>query len=141
MKYTKCVTLIAVLLCLVCLPALSQDFYNVKYLKNYDGDTYTFDLGENIPELFRTMPLRLFGIDTPEIRAKNLDEKAKGQEVRDFARDELKNAQQINLIGCKGDKYFRILCRVSYDGKDLTDELLKRNMGYPYFGGKKEQRF
>lgn len=120
------------------LPALAQqDFHNVKYVKNYDGDTYTFDLGKDVPELFRTMPLRLYGIDTPEIRTKNAIEKQKAIQVRDFAQGELRNAKVINLVDCKGDKYFRLLCSVRYDGKDLTQELLKRKMGYEYFGGKK----
>jgi len=120
------------------LPTCAQDFNNVKFIKNHDGDTFTFDLGDSLPELFRTMPLRLYGIDTPEVGTKNLCEKSKGLMVRDFAHNELTNAKQINLVDCSKDKYFRILCRVNYDGKDLTNELLNRNYGYAYFGEKKK---
>lgn len=120
-------------------PAFADDFNNVRFIKNHDGDTFTFDLGIGLPELFREMPLRLYGIDTPEVGTKNPYEKAKGLMVRDFAYNELINAKQINLVNCDKDKYFRILCRVDYDGKDLTNELLKRGYGYEYFGGTKKK--
>lgn len=130
---------IITLICLFLIkPVFAEDFNNVKFLKNHDGDTFTFDLGNNLPELFRTMPLRLYGIDTPEVGTKNLCEKQKGVIVRDFAHNELINAKQINLVDCSKDKYFRILCRVSYDGKDLTNELLQRGYGYEYYGKKKK---
>lgn len=128
---------------LICLflisPVFAQDFNNVKFIRNHDGDTFIFDLGCNVPELFREMPLRLYGIDTPEVRTKNQAEKAKGLIVKEFAHNELANAKQINLINCGKDKYFRINCRVNYDGKDLTTELLKRGYGYEYYGGKKKK--
>ena len=115
----------------------AQDFNDVKYIRNYDGDTLNFDLGDDIPQLFRKMPLRLYGIDTPEIKAKSEIERTKAIEVRDFVTQEMKNAKRIDLLDCSKGKYFRILCNVSYDGKNLTNELLKRKMGYEYFGGKK----
>lgn len=130
--------LILLILCSSLQAAFAQDFNDVKFIRNHDGDTFVFDLGCNLPELFRTMPLRLYGIDTPEVGTKNVCEKAKGLVVRDFAKDELTNAKQINLVDCSKDKYFRILCRVNYDGKDLTQELLNRNYGYAYFGDKKK---
>lgn len=116
------------------LPAFAQDFYNVKFIKNYDGDTFTFDLGSGLPDLFRTIPVRLYGIDTPEIKSRT---KA-ATDARDFAHNEITNAKQVNLVECSKDKYFRILCKIQYDGKDLTTELLNRDMGYAYYGGKKQ---
>ena len=117
--------------------AQAEDFYNVKYISNYDGDTINFDLGENLPNIFRYIPLRLYGIDTPEIKTKNIEEKIKAQCAKDFVKNELINSQEINLINCKKDKYFRINCSVIYDGKNLTEILLKNNLGYQYYGGHK----
>lgn len=131
--------LLLIIILLIGSVSLAQDFNNVKFIRNHDGDTFWFDLGSNVPELFRTMPLRLYGIDTPEVGTKNPCEKRKGLMVRDFAHNELTNAKQINLVDCSKDKYFRILCRVNYDGKDLTQELLKRGYGYEYYGGTKEK--
>lgn len=117
----------------------AQTFCNVKYLSNYDGDTIRFDLGENLPPIFRYIPLRLQGIDTPEIKGKTESERKKALIVKQFVKDELSSAKQIDLINCKKDKYFRINCRVEYDGKDLTDILIEKSYGYEYYGGKKMQ--
>ena len=137
-----------VLLCAcLMLPVFAQDFdrnvfnnfVNVKFIRNHDGDTFVFDLGNNLPDLFRTMPVRLYGIDTPEVGTKNLAEKAAGIKARDFVTYEMKSAHKISLVECSKDKYFRLLCRVDYDGKDLTTELINRGYGYAYYGDKKNQ--
>jgi endonuclease YncB( thermonuclease family) len=128
----KCFLLIFLLLIS---PVFAQDFTNVKYLNNYDGDTVTFDLGSDLPNLFRYIPVRLYGVDTPEIKSGN----PTAFIAKDFVKNEMINAHKINLTNCKGDKYFRIDCKVIYDSKDLTSELLKRNYGYEYYGGKKWQ--
>lgn len=118
--------------------ALAQEFKDVKFIKNYDGDTIYFDLGVNLPEFFRFTPLRLYGIDTPEVKSKHAAEKARALLVKEFVHDELTAAKKIDLTNCDKDKYFRILCRVSYDGKDLTNVLIDRGYGYAYFGEKKK---
>ena len=48
-------------------------FYHAKIVKVYDGDTCTceIDLGFNIT---RRVKIRLVGINTPEIRTKDLEE-------------------------------------------------------------------
>ncbi len=134
-----------ILIFIFALPVLSQDFKNVKYISNYDGDTIKFDLGDNLPEIFRYIPLRLYGIDTPEIKSKCTQEKISAQKAKKFVADELTNADTINLTNCKSDKYFRINCCVEYyilnEKKDLTDQLLKNNFGYKYYGGKKQKHF
>lgn len=127
--------LLIIIILLIGSASFAQDFNNVKYIRNYDGDTINFDLGCNLPDLFRYMPLRLYGIDTPEIKSKN----PTAYKARDFVKSELSSAAQINLVNCSSDKYFRILCRVNYDGKDLTNELLKRGYGYEYYGGTKRK--
>lgn len=120
---------------LLCLPVMAQDFNNVKYMSNYDGDTIKFDIGPSVPEIFRFMPTRLYGIDTPEIKSKN----PVALLARNFVKSELKSAKCISLKDCKGDKYFRLNCQIEYDGKNLTQELLKRNYGYEYYGGTKRK--
>ena len=129
--------LIILVIILFCQSAFAEDFNNVKFIRNHDGDTITFDLGPTIPPLWRKSRVRLQGIDTPEVSTENQAEKTKGLMVRDFVCNELVNAKIINLRNCSLDKYGRPLCAVNYDEKDLTNELLKRNYGYAYFGEKK----
>ena len=121
------------------LQALSADFNNVKFIKNHDGDTMIFDLGANLPNIFRFIPVRLYGIDTPEVSTKNQAEKARGLMVQKFVNYSLSNSQFISLVNCKDDKYFRLNCTVIYDNKNLTTELLNRGFGYAYFGGTKQK--
>lgn len=52
---------------------------------------------------------------------------------------ELSTSKIIILKDCKRDKYFRILARIDYDGKDLTTELLSRGYGYAYYGDTKKK--
>ncbi len=119
--------------------AFATDFNNVKYLSNYDGDTIRFDLCGDYPYLFRFMPMRLYGIDTPEIKTHDKAEKRAALKAKNFVKKELSNAKVINLKNCKKDKFFRLLCCVEYDKKDLTQELLKRNYGYAYYGKRKQK--
>lgn len=85
------------------------------------------------------MPLRLYGIDTPELRSKSQKERRAAYKAKKFVQRRLSHAKVINLKDCKKDKYFRLNCRVEYDGKDLTQELLKRKYGYEYYGGAKQK--
>ena len=85
------------------------------------------------------MHLRLYGIDTPELSSKNKKERRRALKAKKFVQQKLKGAKMINLKDCRKDKYFRLNCRVEYDNKDLTKELLKRHYGYEYYGGKKPE--
>lgn len=81
----------------------------------------------------------MWGIDTPEMRSSNIQEKIAAVDSRNFTEEFLRNTS-IELEDCQRDKYFRILCKVkNSDGKYLHDELIKRSLGKPYFGAKKEE--
>jgi endonuclease YncB( thermonuclease family) len=117
-----------------------SNFENVKYLGNYDGDTIKFDIEGVHPLLGDNINVRVFGIDTPEIRAKTECEKKRAVESKEYVRNELGNSKKIQLIDCKRGKYFRIVCRVVYDEIDLSTRLLKLGLAIPYDGGSKPQK-
>jgi micrococcal nuclease len=60
--------------------------YKLEITSIYDGDTLNgvVDLGFNIR---MDVKIRLGRIDTPELRTKDLDEKARGYAARDFLRE------------------------------------------------------
>lgn len=116
-----------------------SQFNCVKLVKNYDADTITFRL-PNTTEFFSTMSVRVYGLDTPEIRGKTDCEKELAKSAKEFVKSELEKAKVISLKNVQGDKYFRLLANVEYDGKDLTKELLSRGLAYEYFGDKKQER-
>ena len=116
---------------------VAADFPGVGYVRCYDGDTCTFNIA-NIPEIFgEKISVRIAGIDTPEIRGKCEHEKSRAKEARDFVRELLFEAKQIDLTSCERGKYFRLVCNVIVDGKDLAEILLENGYARKYDGGKR----
>ncbi len=111
----------------------------VRFVKNYDADTITVDIDSVHPLFGKQIPVRVLGIDSPEIKSKNKCESRLAQVAREFVHNQLKAAKQISLVNVQRDKYFRILADVQYDKKSLTQELLQRKMAYPYDGGTKQK--
>ena len=56
-----------------------HNFRCVRYIKNYDADTITFEIPLVHPLLGKNISIRVNGVDTPEIRTKNKCEKEKGK--------------------------------------------------------------
>jgi endonuclease YncB( thermonuclease family) len=88
------------------------------------------------------IPIRVEGIDTPEIKGKCQKEKDLAYEARDLVRALLNNAQTITLSiddnpkEVRG-KYFRIVGRLIADGVDIADLLIERQLAVLYDGGTK----
>jgi len=106
-----------------------------KVCKVYDGDTITTIFkykGE-----YNKWSIRIYGIDTPEIRTSNVEEKAAGIAARDFLQDRILN--KIVRLECKEfDKYGRLLANVFFEDQNISETMIEQNMAKPYFGGKKE---
>lgn len=114
-------------------------FNCVKYLNNYDGDTVTFNIPNTHPLIGEKISVRLYGLDTPEIKTKITCEKEKGRIAKKLVESLLSRAKRIDLINLKRDKYFRILADIQYDGISLKNILLKNDLAYEYFGETKQK--
>ncbi len=135
------------------------NFYDVEYVRNYDGDTINFDIIEGIATEFdlpaalikklAVIPnqIRLKNIDTAEMRPKGRGrtqqdkncEKRVAIKAKEYVRLSLSSAKVINLMSCSKGKYYRMVCDIIYDGKSLSLELLNKGYGYVYQGGTKEK--
>lgn len=115
-------------------------FRCVSYVRNYDGDTVTFNIKDLHPLFGEKINVRLFGVDTPEIRTKDKCEKEKGRVAKKLVNNLLKNAKRIDLENVKRDKYFRILADIKFDEKDLREILIKNGLAYAYFGDTKPNK-
>ncbi|MBF0108786.1 MAG: thermonuclease family protein [Magnetococcales bacterium] len=113
------------------------DLEGVIYLGNYDGDTLRFDIPGTHPLFGEGIPVRVRGVDTPEIRAKCPEEKRMALEARERVRQLLENAKCITLRKTGRDKYFRIVARVVADGMDVGEMLIGAGLAVPYDGGRK----
>jgi micrococcal nuclease len=103
----------------------------------YDGDTFRVDIDSLPPIVGKNIPIRLNGVDTPEIRGKCKYEKDLAIKARDFVRNKLANAKEIKLNNLQRGKYFRVVANVMVDGVNLEQELLDNELAYKYTGGKK----
>lgn len=115
----------------------AETFRCVKYLKNYDGDTVTFEIPDVHPLLGRGISVRVLGVDTPEKNGKKPCERQRARDAQRIVAKLLKNASSIELRRVERDKYFRILAEVWADGRSIGDVLLKNGLAYRYDGGTK----
>ena len=108
-----------------------------KVISVYDGDTFRVNIDSLPPIVGKNIPIRVNGVDTPEIRGKCKYEKYLALEARDFVRGRLANATDIKLTNLQRGKYFRVVANVVVDGVSLEQELLDNKLAYRYYGGKK----
>ena len=77
------------------------------------------------------MKLRLYGIDTPELRG---DEKEAGIVVRDLVREMILNKDvEIHSYKDKQGKYGRYLANIIVDGLDVNQWLVDNGHAKSYF--------
>lgn len=111
----------------------------VRYVKNYDADTVTFEIPNVHPIIGRQISIRVSGVDTPELRTKDKCEKQLGYKAKEYVAHLFKNAKRIDLGNIQRGKYFRIVAEVQIDGEFLSEKLLKKGYAYPYEGGTKKK--
>ena len=110
--------------------------YNATLERVVDGDTVdvTLDLGFSVR--LHKQRCRLAGIDTPESRTRNLDEKKLGLAAKERMKQLCVGQFKIKSLG-KG-KYGRILA-IPYteDGEDICQMMIDEGHAVEYWGGKK----
>ena len=114
--------------------------YKCEVTRVVDGDTIdcVLDLGFSILHKCR---VRLYGIDTPESRTRDLDEKARGKLASKFLQDSIDNGKDIvlrsELKDSKG-KYGRVLGSIVVDDLDINKAMVANNLAVKYFGQSKD---
>jgi len=114
------------------------EYARTELINVYDGDTITvsIDLGFYLHK--KNVKIRLYGINTPEIRTKDKHEKTKGIAVRDWLRERLSKGKfSIKIVG-KG-KYGRWLGILYINGKNIVAEMIKKGLGEEYYGGSRKK--
>ena len=115
---------------------LIQNFNKVSLASVYDGDTFRVHLACKYGVFCKTIPIRVRGVDCPEIKGGSAETKALAKQAKAFSKNFLTSGK-ILLRNCGRDKYFRLLCDVKVNGKSLGEELLKAGHAIPYDGGTK----
>ena len=133
-------------------PPSRKSCYNFRVIsidKVVDGDTIdvTIDLGF---DLYKKERVRVAGVDTPEKRTRNLEEKALGLDATAWIKDKLEGAVdgdddliiRTELDGGVG-KYGRLLGWL-YIGDatvSLNEKMIDEGYAWPYDGGTKNKNF
>ena len=133
-------------------PPSRKSCYNfrvTKIKKVLDGDTIdvVIDLGF---DLAKTERVRIAGVDTPEKRTRNLEEKALGLDATNWLKDKLtqtiKGEDELvvrtELVGGVG-KYGRLLGWLYVGDSDisLNEQMIEEGYAWPYDGGTKQKNF
>ncbi len=142
MRFIKAIALITVLIFTI--PFFSfgggvtyGDFEEVIFIKNYDGDTITVDIPGLHPLIGDDISVRIYGIDTPEIRGKCERERRLAKQAKRVVYQILSQAKKIVLKDVRRGKYFRIVATVKADGVNIADILIQKGLAVPYYGGRK----
>ena len=133
-------------------PPSRKSCYNfrvVKIDKVVDGDTIdvTIDLGF---DLYKKERVRIAGVDTPEKRTRDLEEKALGLDATYWMKKQLEDTIagdeeliiRTELQGGTG-KYGRLLgwLYVGEDAVSLNEQMITEGYAWAYDGGTKQKNF
>lgn len=110
---------------------------DIEIVRVYDGDTFYINVPAWPDIVGKNIAIRIYGIDTPEIRTRRKKEKALGYKAKALVVEAFENCQVIELRNCRRGKYFRIVAEVWLDGNNLADYLIENGLAYYYEGGTK----
>ena len=133
-------------------PPSRKSCYNfrvIKIVKVLDGDTIdvTIDLGF---DLYKKERVRIAGVDTPEKRTRDLEEKALGIDATNWLKEKLtetiKGDEELTIrTELKGGvgKYGRLLgwLYVGESNLSLNEQMITEGYAWEYDGGTKQKDF
>ena len=115
--------------------------YNCKIVKVVDGDTADVDIDLGFGVWLKKQRIRFYGIDTPESRTRDLEEKKYGLMAKEMVLDHLPiGSTQILRTHKDGvGKYGRILGSFVVGDTTLNQMLIDTHNAVAYFGQSKEE--
>jgi len=135
------------------IPPSRKSCYNFRVteiVKVLDGDTIDvlIDLGF---DLFKKERVRIAGVDTPEKRTRDLEEKALGIDATNWLKKKLEDTIagdgdeltiRTELVGGTG-KYGRLLgwLYINEDAVSLNEQMITEGYAWAYDGGTKQKNF
>jgi len=114
--------------------------YSCKVERVVDGDTVDVVLNLGFDIMYKSR-IRLYGIDTPESRTRNLDEKARGKMAGAFLKNAIDSGKKVviqtKLKDSRG-KFGRVLGNIIVDGININQLMINNHHAAAYFGQSKE---
>ena len=113
--------------------------YKVEVTRVVDGDTVDVDIDLGFGMTYKKQRVRLMGIDTPESRTRDLEEKFYGKQSKKFLSSVLKS-KVVTLLSHDKGKFGRIIGELFVEGDDMSVNqlMIRENHAVPYFGQSKD---
>jgi micrococcal nuclease len=111
--------------------------YEAKVIKVVDGDTIDalIDLGF---DMHKSIRVRLVGINSPESRTRDLEEKKLGLAAKARLKEILKSNKNKIILESHGvGKYGRCLGVIKINDTNVNQQLVQEGHAVEYFGGKR----
>jgi len=113
--------------------------YNCKIVKVVDGDTVDVDVDMGWSIWRCGERIRLYGIDTPECRTRDAEEKAAGLLAKAFVEDALHVGKTYKLQTREKGKFGRFLGVIFISDKiSINAALVSEHLAVPYYGQSKQ---
>ena len=110
--------------------------YDCQVTRVVDGDTVKAIICVGFDILYKST-IRLYAIDTPESRTRDLDEKARGNLAKYFLKDSIENGKKVviktHLKDSRG-KFGRVLGTIWVDGVNINQALVENYLAVSYHG-------
>jgi micrococcal nuclease len=112
--------------------------YNCKIVRVIDGDSIILDIDLGFGLWIHGESIRLFGVDCPECRSRDKEEKAAGLLAKDFVKSCLHVGETYKLTTKEKGKFGRYLGTIYLtDENSINAALVKERLAVPYFGQSK----
>ena len=116
--------------------------YRCEVVRIIDGDTIRVDVDLGFGIWSRNETVRLYGIDTPESRTRDLEEKKYGLAAKQFLTNMLNDSGGIKLKSHGKGKFGRILGELwrttNYADKSINEYMVEKHHAAPYHGQSKQ---
>tara|TARA_B100000424_G_scaffold43974_1_gene30055 strand:+ start:861 stop:1283 length:423 start_codon:yes stop_codon:yes gene_type:complete len=118
--------------------------YRCKITRVVDGDTVDVDIDLGFGVWLHKERVRIYGIDTPESRTRDLEEKRYGLAAKEFVKEFVRDKGGSNIVlrtrkyDAKG-KFGRILGDIIVDNVSMSETMIKEHHAVPYYGQSKEE--
>ena len=114
--------------------------YKVYVTKIVDGDTVDVDIDLGFGMIYKKQRVRMMGIDTPESRTRDLEEKFYGKASKAHL-TKILNGQDVQLVSHDKGKFGRILGELYIGNSNFSvnQQMIKEYHAVPYFGQSKDE--
>ena len=120
--------------------------YRIKQItKVVDGDTIDADIDLGF-DISLTKRIRLAGVDTPESRTSDANEKKYGLQSKEWLKHKVESAENILIkteLPDSTEKYGRIIGHLFVNDQEisLNDQMIVEGYAWTYDGGTKKKNF